>query len=198
MRDADLPQDAQWADIDAMDVSLDFTLSADRYCIVVNCSFCPKIVCVLCKQKTLAFVFCQRHCQNGASCPFVLTSAGRFPMPPYWSLGYHQCKFGYFDLEDMKAVRNRMNDYDIPLDAMWGDIEVMKDILSFTIDDLRSVFNTKTLSTLLPLQKKYASLGKRNGGCLFKTKIFHCLSHALPCPGLEASPSTSTRSRRKG
>ena len=76
-------------------------------------------------------------------------------MPPYWSLGYHQCKFGYFDLEDMKAVRNRMSDSDIPLDAMWGDIEVMKNILSFTIDDLRSVFNTKTLSTLLPLQKKY-------------------------------------------
>ncbi len=119
-------------------------------------------------------------------------------MPPYWSLGYHQCKFGYFDLEDMKAVRNRMNDSDIPLDAMWGDIEVMKDILSFTIDDLRSVFNTKTLSTLLPLQKNMLHLLKLMVNVFSKKNISMSQSCTFPCPGLEASPSTSTRSRRKG
>ena len=31
---------------------------------------------------------------------------GRPAMPPYWALGYHQCRWGYKDLQEVKDVVN--------------------------------------------------------------------------------------------
>lgn len=32
---------------------------------------------------------------------------GRPAMPPYWALGYHQCRWGYNNLQEVKDVVNQ-------------------------------------------------------------------------------------------
>jgi len=36
-------------------------------------------------------------------------------MPPYWALGFQISRYGYENLDDMKAVLARFQDNDIPL-----------------------------------------------------------------------------------
>ncbi len=46
------------------------------------------------------------------------TAVGTAPMPPYWSLGFQLCRFGYNNLANMKAAVDRTRQYDIPHDGM--------------------------------------------------------------------------------
>jgi alpha-glucosidase (family GH31 glycosyl hydrolase) len=48
---------------------------------------------------------------------------GRPFLIPYWTLGFHQCRWGYDALSDVRAVVNNYRAADIPLEAMWIDIE---------------------------------------------------------------------------
>lgn len=41
--------------------------------------------------------------------------------PPYWSLGNHQCRWGYHTLEIDKTVIRKYRESGIPLAAMWND-----------------------------------------------------------------------------
>ena len=61
-------------------------------------------------------------------------AVGRYYIPPYWSLGYHQCRWGYNTLDNMKSAWNRTVSNNIPVDAQWGDIDIMDRKLDFTID----------------------------------------------------------------
>ena len=54
-------------------------------------------------------------------------------MPPYWSLGFHLCRWGYNSLKEMKVVRDRMSANNIPQDVQWNDIDYMDNFLDFTI-----------------------------------------------------------------
>ena len=56
-------------------------------------------------------------------------------MPPYWSLGFHLCRWGYNTIENMEKVRKRMVDNEIPQDTQWNDIEYMNGYKDFTIDN---------------------------------------------------------------
>ena len=56
-------------------------------------------------------------------------------MPPYWSLGFHLCRYGYNSIENMKMVRNRMQTNNIPQDVQWNDIDYMDAYRDFTIDN---------------------------------------------------------------
>ena len=58
-------------------------------------------------------------------------------MPPYWSLGFHLCRWGYDNIGNMQAAVNRMRDNDIPYDAQWGDIDIMERELDFTVDPVK-------------------------------------------------------------
>ena len=58
---------------------------------------------------------------------------GRYHMPPYWSLGFHLCRYGYNSLENMQAAVDRTTQYGIPHDAQWGDIDIMDRELDFTV-----------------------------------------------------------------
>ena len=69
---------------------------------------------------------------------------GRYPMPPYWSLGFHLCRYGYNTLENMQAAVDRTAEYNIPHDAQWGDIDVMDHELDFTINPVEFAGYTKS------------------------------------------------------
>ncbi|XP_029661673.1 lysosomal alpha-glucosidase-like isoform X1 [Formica exsecta] len=53
-------------------------------------------------------------------------------MPPYWSLGFHLCRFGYGTLEKTKAVWNRTRAAGIPFDTQWNDLDYMDKNNDFT------------------------------------------------------------------
>ena len=61
-------------------------------------------------------------------------AVGRYYIPPYWSLCYHQCRWGYNRLDNMKSAWNRTVSNGIPVDAQWGDIDIMDRKLDFTVD----------------------------------------------------------------
>ena len=62
---------------------------------------------------------------------------GRSAVPPFWSLGYHQCRWGYKNIEALENVISSFEKYGIPLDTIWSDIDYMKDYQTFTIDEER-------------------------------------------------------------
>ncbi|CAH0729522.1 unnamed protein product, partial [Brenthis ino] len=59
---------------------------------------------------------------------------GRPFMPPYWSLGFHLCKFNYGSLNVTKDVMQRNIDAGIPLDVQWNDLDYMRNSNDFTYD----------------------------------------------------------------
>ncbi|CAF1299702.1 unnamed protein product [Adineta ricciae] len=48
---------------------------------------------------------------------------GSVPLPPLWSIAYHQCRWNYNDEDDVRSVLNGFEKYFIPLDVIWLDIE---------------------------------------------------------------------------
>ncbi|CAM4969340.1 unnamed protein product [Rotaria socialis] len=59
---------------------------------------------------------------------------GKPTMPPYWSLGFHLCRYGYNSIENLRAVIQRMHDAEFPYDVQWTDIDAMSSSLDFTYD----------------------------------------------------------------
>ena len=59
---------------------------------------------------------------------------GTPPLPPYWSLGYHQSRYGYKTFEEFKEVYDNFKKYQIPIDVMWLDIDAMDNYEIFTIN----------------------------------------------------------------
>jgi len=59
-------------------------------------------------------------------------AVGRPQLPPYWGLGFQLCRFGYDNIETMKATVDRNVAYGIPQDVQYADIDVMHKNLDFT------------------------------------------------------------------
>ncbi|CAG0882617.1 unnamed protein product [Darwinula stevensoni] len=57
---------------------------------------------------------------------------GRPFMPPYWSLGFHLCRYGWKTISDTKKAWMQNRDAGIPLDVMWNDLDYMDDSKDFT------------------------------------------------------------------
>ncbi|XP_033108978.1 maltase-glucoamylase, intestinal-like [Anneissia japonica] len=59
---------------------------------------------------------------------------GRPYMPPYWSLGFQLCRYGYNSLATVQDTVSRMRAYNIPQDVQYGDIDYMIEQRDFTYD----------------------------------------------------------------
>ncbi|KAF9974194.1 alpha-glucosidase maltase [Actinomortierella ambigua] len=62
---------------------------------------------------------------------------GRPALTPYWVMGNHQCRWGYKTLEAVQQVVDNFNTHQIPLEAMWVDIDYMDAYKCFTLDKER-------------------------------------------------------------
>lgn len=62
------------------------------------------------------------------------TLTGRNEVPPLWSMGHHQCRWGYKTEADFLALKADFERYDIPVSALWYDIDYMDGYRVFTWD----------------------------------------------------------------
>ncbi len=59
---------------------------------------------------------------------------GKPPLPPRWSLGYHQSRWGYFPDTTIAAVAAELRARELPADGLWLDIQHLDGFRSFTWD----------------------------------------------------------------
>jgi len=57
---------------------------------------------------------------------------GTTPLPPLWSLGHHQCRWGYRGPRDLEALDESFRAYEFPCDGLWLDIDYMDNYKVFT------------------------------------------------------------------
>ncbi|KVH87476.1 Galactose mutarotase-like domain-containing protein [Cynara cardunculus var. scolymus] len=79
---------------------------------------------------------------------------GTSAMPQLFATGYHQCRWNYRDEEDVKNVDSKFDEYDIPYDVLWLDIEHTDGKRYFTWD--KALFPNPE-----EMQKDLASRGRR-------------------------------------
>jgi alpha-glucosidase len=73
-------------------------------------------------------------------------------MVPYWTLGFHQCKYGWPTIDHVAQVVANYSAAGIPLETVWGDIDYMSSKQDFTTDPSR-----------YPLDKVRAFVNKLHG-----------------------------------
>jgi len=79
---------------------------------------------------------------------------GRAPIPPIWSLGYHQSRYSYFSQDEVLKIAEEFRNRGIPLSAIHLDIHYMDRYQPFTIDQ-------KRFPSLAELARKLADMGIR-------------------------------------
>jgi alpha-glucosidase len=75
---------------------------------------------------------------EGASPQEVMTKlgdlSGTMPMPPRWSLGYHQSRYSYDSDSYVRWIADEFRAKQIPCDAIWFDIDYMDEYRVFTFN----------------------------------------------------------------
>jgi alpha-glucosidase len=59
---------------------------------------------------------------------------GRIPMPPLWSLGYQQCRWGYESSAELLGIAKTLREKKLPADVVYMDITYMDKYKVFTWD----------------------------------------------------------------
>jgi alpha-glucosidase len=57
---------------------------------------------------------------------------GRMPLPPLWSLGYHQCRYSYYPEAKVRFTAENFRQRQIPADVIWLDIHYQDRYRPFT------------------------------------------------------------------
>ncbi len=88
----------------------------------------------------------------GPTLPEVLRQytalTGHMPLPALWTLGYHQCRWGYKSEAEFRAIAHELRSRGFPADAMWFDIDYMRGYRVFTWDKQRFPAPKKLLADL--------------------------------------------------
>jgi len=74
---------------------------------------------------------------------------GTTPRPPLWSLGYHQCRWGYSGTKDLERLDFEMTKAGIPCDGLWLDIDSMDRYKVFTTNPKTFKNPERTMAKLL-------------------------------------------------
>lgn len=76
-------------------------------------------------------------------------------MMPYWSLGYQQAKYGYWDVNILAEMAANYSTANIPLEVVWADIDYMHYRKDFTLDpDRFPLWKTRELVDTLHKRKQ--------------------------------------------
>lgn len=94
---------------------------------------------------------------------------GKPILPPLWSLGWSQSRWGYINQDQLSDVVNNYTDKGIPLDNIFSDIDFMDNYRDFTYDkvnfkklpDLVGQWKSKNIQWI-PIQD--AGIAQRPGG----------------------------------
>ncbi|MBN1901837.1 DUF5110 domain-containing protein [Candidatus Sumerlaeota bacterium] len=65
----------------------------------------------------------------------LMELTGNMPLPPLWSLGYHQCRWSYYPDSRVKEIADTFRHKKIPCDVIWMDIHYMEGYRIFTFSD---------------------------------------------------------------
>ena len=60
---------------------------------------------------------------------------GKTPLPPKWSLGYHQSRYSYSSQDEVRQIVAKFKEHDLPIDCIFLDIHYMDDYRVFTFDE---------------------------------------------------------------
>jgi len=61
---------------------------------------------------------------------------GKPVLTPQWALGWHQSRWGYTSLAEVKKVESKFRSFGLPLEVIWTDIDYMNDYRTFSYDPL--------------------------------------------------------------
>ena len=73
---------------------------------------------------------------------------GRMPLPPLWSLGYHQSRYTYYPESKVRFIADNFRQRNIPADVIWLDIHYQDGYRPFTWDRKRFPDPPKLISDL--------------------------------------------------
>lgn len=59
---------------------------------------------------------------------------GQPQMPPFWSFGFHQCRYGYNNTQEIREVYNNYTSRNLPIDTFWGDIDILDHFRIFSLN----------------------------------------------------------------
>ena len=133
---------------------------------------------------------------------------GRPQIPPFWSFGWHQCRWGYDSTNRLKEVNGNYDIYNIPLEAIWTDIDMMESScnfhLSYSFRDMPNFIEElhkigRKFVTLvdyaIPKTKsdKYYDIGEKTNAFIMSNYTNEILETAV-WPGRSAFPDFFTKS----
>lgn len=76
------------------------------------------------------------------------------PVPPYWSLGFQLCRYGYSGVREIRETIERNRKAGIPQDVQWFDIDYMEKYRDWTISS-NPAYDELTLFVNKELPDKY-------------------------------------------
>lgn len=78
----------------------------------------------------------------------LMRLSGRTPLPPLWSIGYQQSRWGYRDLDDLEELDRKFDELNIPCDGLWLDIDYMDAYKVFTVNEAIAIDGPQRIQAL--------------------------------------------------
>lgn len=89
-----------------------------------------------------------------ASVKQYVSLTGTAPLPQYYTLGHHQCRWSYMSQEDVETVVEKFDEFELPFDVIWLDIDYTNGYRYFT-------WNTVTFPNPVAMQEKINDSGRK-------------------------------------